>query len=419
MRASGDTPDMYGVSGLSASGVEVDGKVVRGCFQEALAKHRQGDLAGAEADYRCLLAHHPDHVETLYNLGLACYGQQRYAEAAASYAQAATLAAEDPDIWYNLGLALKAQDNHEAAAVCYESAIELTPDDIDCHYNLGIVMHEMHRFEEAAKCFGAVLDLQPDHASALNNLGVVYHHLDRREEAVACFQRVVELGHKPEAAEHILAALTGTTTPAPPPEYVRSLFDDFSERFDQRLLNELEYKVPEAMRWMLDASPDAPELFANVIDLGCGTGLSGITFRDVAERLTGVDLSSGMIGVAEKKDLYDRLATGDIKDFLAESDEVYDLFIAADVLIYLGDLTRFFAVVRGKAGPGSYLLFSTESCEGEDFILRSSGRYAHARSYIESLAAAHGFVVAACMTEGIRKERGEWIMGELFALRLP
>ncbi|MDH4322260.1 MAG: methyltransferase domain-containing protein, partial [Desulfobulbaceae bacterium] len=203
------------------------------------------------------------------------------------------------------------------------------------------------------------------------------------------------------------------------PEYVRSLFDDFSERFDQRLLAELEYKVPEALRWMLDTLPAAPELFANVIDLGCGTGLSGITFRDVAERMTGVDLSTGMIEVAAKKDLYDRLETCDIKDFLAESNEVYDLFVAADVLIYLGDLTSFFAAVSGKAAPGSYLLFSTESCDAEDFVLQPSGRYAHARSYIESLAAAHGFEVAACMTDGIRKERGEWIMGDLFALRLP
>ncbi|MFC1513290.1 tetratricopeptide repeat protein [Thermodesulfobacteriota bacterium] len=403
---------------MSGSDVAVEDKGVQVCFQEALDKHQQGDLSGAEAGYRWLLEQVPEHVVALYNLGLVCFEQERFSEAAESYAQAATLVPKDPDVWYNLGLALKAQGSIAEAAVCYESAIELAPDDIDSHYNLGIVMHDLHRFVEAEACFGKVLSMHSDHASALNNLGVVYHHLGRKEEAIACFQRVIELGHRPEAAAHILAALTGTTTQAPPPEYVRTLFDDFSARFDQRLLEELEYKVPEALRRMLDALPGVPENFANVIDLGCGTGLSGITFLDVANRLTGVDLSPGMIEVAEEKELYDRLQAADIISFLAESDETYDLFVAADVLIYLGDLAGVFAAVKGKARPGSYFIFSTEGSEGEDFVLRPSGRYAHAISYIETLAAANGFAVVACQTEGIRKERGQWINGDLFALRL-
>lgn len=407
-----------GVEVLSVSEVAVDVDGVQGWFLEAVEKHRQGDLSGAEADYRRLLEQVPDHVATVYNLGLACYEQERFSEAAASYAQAATLAPEDPDIWYNLGLALKAQENLEEAAVCYQSAIELAPDDVDSHYNLGIVMNELHRFEEAADCFGKVLARQPGHLSALNNLGVVFHHLQRKEEAIDCFRRVAELGHKPKAAEHILAALEGETTAAPPAEYVQTLFDDFSERFDQRLLEELEYRVPEALRRMLDSLPSVPDHFANVIDLGCGTGLSGITFLDVADRLIGVDLSTGMIEVAEGKELYDRLQAGDITEFLEESDERYSLFVASDVFTYLGDLTRVFAAVKGKAEPGSYFLFSTEGCAGEDFVLRPSGRYAHARSYIETLATANGFAVEACRAEEIRKERGEWIMGDLFALRL-
>jgi len=360
-----------------------------------------------------------DHSAAVYNLGLVCYEQERFAEAAANYAQAATLAPEDPDIWYNLGLALKAQENFEEAAVCYQSAIEISPDDIDSHYNLGIVMNELHRFEEAVACFDKVLALQPDHASALNNLGIVYHHLNRKEEAVDCFSRVAELGHRPEAAEHIMAALTGKTTAAPPPEYVQTLFDDFSERFDQRLLADLEYKVPEALRRLLDILPGAPESFANVIDLGCGTGLSGITFLDVADRLTGVDLSGGMIDVARKKELYDRLENADIATFLEEVDERFDLFLAADVLSYLGDLTRVFTAVQAKARPGSYFLFSTEGCEDEDFVLLPSGRYAHSRTYVETLATACGFTVVTSQAEEIRKERGEWIMGDLFVLRCP
>ncbi|MDH3394220.1 MAG: tetratricopeptide repeat protein, partial [Desulfobulbaceae bacterium] len=376
------------------------------------------DLAGAAAGYRCLLEVAPDHVGAAYNLGALCYDQNKFAEAAASYAQAAGITPDDPDVWFNLGLALKAQGDLKEAVICYGSAIELAPDDADSHYNLGVVLNELHLFEEAAESFSEALAIQPDYVSALNNLGIVYHHLGRTEEAVDCFRRVAEMGHNPEAAEHITAALTGKTTAAPPPEYVESLFDEFSERFDQRLIEELEYRAPEALRLLLDTLPGVPKSFANVIDLGCGTGLSGITFLDIADRLTGVDLSTGMIEVAQKKELYDRLESGDITSFLEESDEDYDLFVASDVLIYLGDLTRFFAAVKGKARPGGYLVFSTESCEGSSFILRPTGRYAYSRAYIETMAAAHGFTVLTCRKEELRKERGEWIMGDLFALRL-
>ena len=400
------------------SGMVADDNAVQARFQEAVHKHQQGDLSGAVADYRCLLERVPDHVEAVFNLGVACFEQNLFEEAAVSYVQATDLAPDDPDIWFNLGLTMKAQGNHEGAVVCYESAIELAPDDLDSHYNLGIVLNELWRLEEAVESFKKVLALNPEHISALNNLAVVYHSLDRREEAIECYRRAADLGHKPESASHILAALTGATTDAPPVEYVRSLFDDFSERFDQCLLEDLEYKTPESLRRMLDELPGVPELFANVIDLGCGTGLSGITFRDVANRLTGVDLSTGMIEVAEKKDLYDRLESGDITSFLEDGGEGYDLFVASDVLIYLGDLARVFAAVREKAQPESYFLFSTESCEEDGFVLRVSGRYAHARSYIEALAEANGFDVVTCQQEGIRKERGDWIMGDLYVLQL-
>ncbi len=403
---------------IGLSGNEAGSKVVQRQFQIAIDKYQQGDLPGAASSYRSILKIAEDHVEAFYNLGVVCFEQNQFAEAAANYAQAATLAPDDPDIWFNLGLALKAQGKLEAAVTCYESALELDPEDVDCLYNLGVVFNELRKFDEAVKSFRKVLAVRPDHPSALNNLGVVYHNLDQREEAIACFRRVAVLGHNTESAKHILAALTGATTHAPPTEYVRTLFDDFSERFDQCLLEELEYKTPELLSRLLLDLPTAPEFFNHVIDLGCGTGLSGMPFRAVAKRLTGVDLSTGMVMEAAKKGVYDQLEAADITSFLAESDEGYDLFVATDVFVYLGDLTKIFGEIQGKARPGSYFLFSTESYNKENFILRASGRYAHAKTYIETLAVEHGFIVEVCQREGIRKERGQWIMGDLFVLRL-
>jgi len=43
---------------------------------------------------------------------------------------------------------------------------------------------------------------------------------------------------------------------------------------------------------------------------------------------------------------------------------------------------------------------------------------AHSRPYIQPLAKEHGFVVELCQSAGIRKEQGQWIMGDVFILKL-
>jgi predicted TPR repeat methyltransferase len=123
-----------------------------------------------------------------------------------------------------------------------------------------------------------------------------------------------------------------------------------------------------------------------------------------------------MVETAAAKEVYDKLAVAEIVTFLEQNQEPFDLIVAADVLIYVGELDRIFAsLARALAGNGR-ILFSTEQMAGQGYLLRRSGRYAHAFSYIETLAARHGFRILSTRSANIRKEKGEWIMGELFLL---
>lgn len=63
----------------------------------------------------------------------------------------------------------------------------------------------------------------------------------------------------------------------------------------------------------------------------------------------------------------------DIREFLTETRELYDLFIAIDVFAYLGDLQDIFQAVRKRALPGAIFLFSTESCKGGQLYLAGNG----------------------------------------------
>ena len=86
--------------------------------------------------------------------------------------------------------------------------------------------------------------------------------------------------------------------------------------------------------------------FAHALDLGCGTGLAGVAFRDCVERLEGIDLSPGMVAEARAKGIYDALHVGEVVAHLkAATDRQFDLILAADVLVYVGDLAPLFLEV--------------------------------------------------------------------------
>jgi predicted TPR repeat methyltransferase len=261
------------------------------------------------------------------------------------------------------------------------------------------------------------LELMPKHTGAYCGMGNALKYQGKLAEAAACFEEAVKLDPENSSAKHHLAAVTGRTTEAPPREYVRKVFDHYSPKFEHHVVETLQYKIPCVLRQKFDAISENNPHFKNVIDLGCGTGLAGIEFRGIADRLVGIDISSKMVKEAKKKRVYDVLLVGDMIEFLNDSDERYDLFIATDVFVYTGNLKGIFGSVQKHALSKAYFLFSTESCAKNEYILRPTGRYAHSRTYIQSLATEYDFVVEMCQASGIRKEQGQWIKGDIFVLR--
>ena len=119
-----------------------------------------------------------------------------------------------------------------------------------------------------------------------------------------------------------------------------------------------------------------------VADLGCGTGLCGPLIRPHASRLIGVDLSAAMLAKARERAVYDELLQADIAAALAGFEADLDLALSADVLVYLGSLTAVFAAVARALRPGGWFGFTTETHDGDGFLLDTTGRYRHSRRYL-------------------------------------
>ncbi len=245
------------------------------------------------------------------------------------------------------------------------------------------------------------------------NLGEQCYVAGRDAEAVAAIDRALALDPENGGLRHLRDAIAGVQTARAPDEYIRGFFDRFASDFDQRLLNDLEYRTPERMARFLAPWLAGREGRLRIEDLGCGTGLSGLVLRPYAAEMAGVDLSGQMLAKARERNLYDSLHEAEIAAYLDGKPEGgCDLAAAMDVFVYVGDLDPIFRAVTRALGPGAMFVFSVERLEGEeDFRLMRSGRYAHSRRYLESLAQAHGLVEWKIEEADIRKESGQPVAG--------
>jgi predicted TPR repeat methyltransferase len=395
---------------------EQDHPTIQNIYESAVAFHQQGKYDRATELYSQVLHHFPEAVEIHYNLGLALFELKQFAKAAKSYKLASELNPNDSDIFYNLGLARKKNKQYDEAEEAYLNALKLTPDDHDILYNLGCSYQEAGAFEQACMVYERLLQLAPDHVSAINNLAYLYHLLKRFDRARELYGRVIELDPGRRSAQHMYAALSGEAKQAPSREYVRELFDQYSEHFEENLLQDLEYNTYKTLRQAFDGLTENKSRYEHGLDLGCGTGLAGEAFHSVCTKLTGVDLSEKMIELAAGKNLYDELYSADIIDFLNQTGQAFDLIIGADVLPYLGNLEPFFSGATKCATEETLFCLSSEWTEEPNWKLQRTGRYAHNPDYISQTAAENGWVVLERFFANIRKENNAWIRGSIFVL---
>jgi predicted TPR repeat methyltransferase len=214
----------------------------------------------------------------------------------------------------------------------------------------------------------------------------------------------------------MLAAAGGAVPPARASDgYVRDVFDDFADSFDQNL-EQLKYEAPQLLHAALQRPGQLPRQSGlRILDLGCGTGLCGPLLRPWAARLVGVDLSPKMLSKAAARGVYDQLNCAELTQWLAEEPQPFDVVICADVLCYFGDLASALPRVRAVLTPGGSFTCSLEALQQptarEPYRLLPHGRYQHDRGYVERTLAAAGFTSVSINEGTLRYERSEPVIG--------
>ena len=398
----------------------------------------------------------PDHRDTAINIGSLLLEQNKTDAAISAFEDALTDGQEDPLALANLGATLLAAERIDDAVAAFRRLVAATPGDAAAHYalggslydqgdiaaataafqqavrlrpafgeawdNLGIALQAAGALGEAIRAHRRAAEYLPDEADCLFNLGTALHAAERDEDARLTYRRCLERDPAHAGARHMLTALTDGMAETAPEGYVANLFDSYARWFEDHLVHGLGYHTPDLMRRIFDrlaqegAVPTGP--FARGLDLGCGTGLVGAAFRDRARHLTGVDLSRRMVAESRRKDIYDDLAAGEMVAFLngPQAQDGFGFIVAADVLVYIGNLAPLFHAAAGVMDKGAPFLFSIEKLDDGDYSLGPAGRFAHSAGYIQRVAVEAGFTVAASEEIELRRDRDQPVIGLLCVL---
>lgn len=432
----------------------------------------------------------PQHAESYNNLGSLLYKQQLFLEAIPYFQKALRI---DPKYWeahYNLAHSYSKTNQVQLAITHYKEVLTQKPQHPIAHFNLGLLFFEVKAFIMAEQHLQTAVALNPSNSIAAEYLGNTLIELGKIDEAILSYQKSLEiifqeentdstkslneqthnkektseihhnlailflrtqdkknalfhfeksvsLNSNNETAKHMIQALKGEESTEAPPKYIKALFDQYADYYNEHVKTQLKYEVPGLLRNAVGKTLKNKLHTGRVLDLGCGTGLCGIYFRDLALELIGVDISAKMLEKAIELGAYDEVKNCDLIDYLSLPNLMsFDLIIAADVLVYRGDLKILFEKVSRALNIEGLFAFTTEHLDDEfadvfvgvlenakmpleqpRYHLQETGRFSHSKQYIHELAQEFQFSIE--LEEPIipRLHQDKDLKGDLYILK--
>ena len=423
-------------------------------LETAIRLHKSGKLVEAEQAYLHVIEASPHNAHALYLCGVVTAQLGRPSEAIKRLQESVSLEPDYPqaiselaklyqetgqfhasaealrkliniqpelgELYSNLGVVLGRMGKPEEAAVACARAVELSPERAEVHSNMGDVLKSRRRFDEAVAAYRRAIQLKPGLTGVYRNLAAVLRISDRFEEATEVFQQWLKIEPDNPVAQHMLAAHRGERVPGASDDYVRRVFDEFAESFDDDL-RALDYQGPQLIGEAVSAELGEGVKELDVLDAGCGTGMCGPLLRSVARRLVGVDLSPVMLQHARALELYDQLVEGELTDYMNGQPQEFDLIVAADTFNYFGALDQLLSSVARALRETGVLLYTLEKSEESasvvDFRLHAHGRYSHNEDYVKRCMKEHGLTVVLIDYVVLRTERSQPVAGFIVRAR--
>lgn len=346
-------------------------------------------------------------VSLCNDLARLLFQSSRFDESVSVLQQAIQLSPADAELQSNLVLVLEETEHFETALERVTESTERFPSNLKLWRQRAELEQKLERYDQAADSCERCIQLDPSHTSSHRRLVSIQRK--RNDAAAVMFALDRWLQQEPEnvVAKHLLAATRNEQVPdRPEPEYIKQVFNEFAETFDDQL-HALGYVGPERLLNLIHGRLGEPAGSLMILDAGCGTGLLAERLRPYASTLIGIDLSESMLERARKRS-YDGLECVDLVQYFRQQPAGFDVIASADTFNYLGELQSVMEAAFESLQPGGSLFFTVEKQSSESsnrgYQLNPSGRYSHHRDYVESSLMEAGFQEIECFEDTLRQE---------------
>jgi len=395
----------------------LDAAPARAWLALALAANQLQEAELAETAFKAAADRDASLAEAPLGLGLICFDQRRYAEAAEAFGRALALGATPPIARVGLGQSLFFLGDFAGAARELRLALangvaepSLVKRCALAHY---LAEAPSGDFASADRIYA---EIAGEHSQTAAEVAMsafqILSGYGRNEAALAVADARLDRNGADPVQRYLIDAVAGAKHDRAPLDYLVAHFDAFADHFDRQLVDVLGYRGPQRLLELVGASG---ERHKRALDLGCGTGLAGPLLRPGRARLVGVDLSPRMLAKAAERGVYDELIEAEMIGYLHGAVERFDLVLVADALIYLGDLTPFFAAAARVTTAGGLVAFNIETTDEAPYKLMPSGRFAHDLGALSKFASPWFRLKTSCL-DVLRSEANQGVEGAFIVM---
>lgn len=373
---------------------------------------RSGNATGALESMQRAVRLSPEWTPGQLELALLHARQNQFGDAFAAADKAMQLEPTNLRVLAGaIDIAHRAGDLKRAVGLL-ERGLSLVPNDPQLRLLMASDLQALQRSGESMELWNGLLLEFPEQREA--RLGRLQAAIALNDLVTAAADAEWLVAQEPanETFRFYAALARGDTPPEQPSPLIQAIFDQAAETFDTRMVAGLGYRLPKLVADRLLA--DRPDKNFNVLDLGCGTGLLGVSLGRLQGALVGVELSSKMIEQAARHGVYDKFHTVNLHDALeATPDALYDVIAALDVFIYAGATDKAIPNALRVLVPGGQFVASFEETPDnlKDMVLQPSGRYTHNRLNVSDAFKQAGFAQIDVQEVTLRWEAGNPVKG--------
>ena len=137
-----------------------------------------------------------DIGSALFNMGLIKEAQKEHKASRNYYLQATQASSKMPEAYFRLGVSYLMEGDLKQSRKMLEKTLKLKPNHKGLHFQLGTVYSRLNMLKEAHKEFQKELQANPKNAKAHTNLGLVYGRQNNLKKAIKSFKKAIALDPK-------------------------------------------------------------------------------------------------------------------------------------------------------------------------------------------------------------------------------